>query len=219
MESVNDVLNVYDTSGHSLLGVTDLNTFYGYPAAINRTTGVRGPFVTDPSCYYDPDTQRWFQVVLTLDTFANGAYTGANHIDIAVSRTSNPTGLWTIYRVPAQDDGTAGTPNHGCSSGPGSDKATNPHACLGDYPHIGADAHGFYVTTNEYSFFGPEFKSANIYAFSKADLAASAATVKMQQFDTEGLDNGNPGFTLWPASSPAAVYASNTEYFLSSNAP
>ena len=67
MESVNDVLRVYDTAGNALTGVTDLNTFYGYPAAINRTTGARGPFVTDPSCYFDYDTQRWFQVVLTLD--------------------------------------------------------------------------------------------------------------------------------------------------------
>ncbi len=221
MESVNDVLNVYDTSGHSLLGVTDLNTFYGYPAAINRTTGVRGPIVTDPSCYYDSDTQRWFQVVLTLDTFPNGAFTGANHIDIAVSRTSNPTGLWTIYRVPAQDDGTAGTPNHGCSSGPGSDKATKPHACLGDYPHIGADAHGFYVTTNEYSFFGPEFKSAQLYAFSKSALASGASSVSVTQFDTTGAVRGNPGFTVWPATTPGGAYATDlggTEYFLSSDA-
>jgi hypothetical protein len=38
-----------------------------------------------------------------------------NHIDIAVSHTANPTGTWTIYRVPVQDDGTQGTPDHGCA--------------------------------------------------------------------------------------------------------
>src|SRR5579859_5870560 len=59
LETVNDVLNVYSTSGKSLLGVTDLNTFYGYPPAINRTTGVFGPSITDPSCYFDQPTQRW----------------------------------------------------------------------------------------------------------------------------------------------------------------
>src|SRR6266853_1703402 len=91
MEAVNDVLRVYDTSGSPLIDVVDLNTFYGYAAAINRRTGVRGPFVTDPSCYFDPDTQRWFQVVLTLDTQPNGAFTGPNHLDIAVSQTTNPT--------------------------------------------------------------------------------------------------------------------------------
>src|SRR6266545_4469862 len=53
MESLNDVLRVYDRSGNALVGVIDLNTFYGYPPAINRTTGQFGPFVTDPSCYFD----------------------------------------------------------------------------------------------------------------------------------------------------------------------
>jgi hypothetical protein len=33
------------------------------------------------------------------------------------------------------------------------------------------DANGFFLTTNEYSFFGPEFNSAQIYAFSKRALA------------------------------------------------
>src|ERR1700693_919369 len=62
MESVNDVLRVFDTNGNPLSGVVDLNTFYGYRAAINRTTHIRGPFVTDPSCYFDQSTQRWFHV-------------------------------------------------------------------------------------------------------------------------------------------------------------
>ena len=224
LESVNDVLQVYSTSGTPLLhggSAVDLNTFYNYAAAINRTTGLRGPAVTDPSCYFDQPTQRWFQVALTLDTFSNGADTGSNHLDIAVSQTSDPTGAWTIYRIPVQDDGTAGTPNHNCSPGPGSSGATNPNACLGDFPHIGADANGFYITTNEFSFFGPGFKSSQIYAISKAALASSAATITVTHFDTTGAVNGNPGFTVWPASTPGAAYAADqggTEYFMSSDA-
>lgn len=223
LETINDVLRVFDTAGTPLIGVKDLNTFYGYPAAIKRTTPrVFGPFVTDPSCYFDQPTQRWFHVVLTLDVNPKtGAFLGPNHLDIAVSKTSNPTDGWTIYRIPVQDDGTDGTPNHGCSSGPGSAKATNPNACLGDYPHIGADANGFYITTNEYSLFGPEFKSAQIYAFSKSALASGAASVSVTQFDTTGLVNGNPGFTVWPATTPGTAYATGrggTEYFMSSDA-
>src|SRR5204863_4788793 len=81
VEAVNDVLNVFDTSGNSVLPnntstnivagfprnvnhAVDLNSFYGYPPAINRTTGVRGQFVTDPTCLYDAATQRFFVVVL-----------------------------------------------------------------------------------------------------------------------------------------------------------
>jgi hypothetical protein len=211
LETVNDVLRIFDKAGNSLLGPVDLNTFYGYIPAINRTTGVRGPFVTDPSCYFDAPTQRWFHVVLTLDTHSNGSFIGTNHLDIAVSQTANPTGSWTIYRLPVQDNGTDGTPNHACSGG----------FCLGDYPHIGADANGFYITTNEYSFFGPEFKAAQVYAFSKTALASGAASVAVTQFDTTAADNGNPGFTLWPATTPGTGYAlgaNGTEYFMSSNA-
>jgi hypothetical protein len=216
LESVNDVLRVFDTSGNPMTGAIDLNTFYGYPAAINRTTGVRGPFITDPSCLYDSNTQRWFQVVLTVDVDpSNGSFLGSNHLDIAVSTSADPTSSWVVYKLPVQDDGTDGTPNHGCSFGP----------CIGDYPHIGADKYGFYATTNEYSLFGPEFKSAQVYAFSKSALASNSATVTVVQFDTTGSVNSNsgsqPGFTVWPATSPASDFNTKnggTEFFLSSNA-
>jgi hypothetical protein len=212
LETVNDVLRVYDTAGNALVGVADQNTFYGYAPAIDRTTGLRGQFVTDPSCIFDADAQRWFHVVLTLEVNpTTGAFLGPNHLDLAVSNTASPLGSWTIYRLPVQDDGTQGTPNHGCSLGP----------CIGDYPHIGADASGFYITTNEYSLNGPEFIAAQLYAFPKAQLAANAATVPVVQFDTRGLVAGNPGFTVWPAVSPRGQYefgAGGTEYFLSSMA-
>jgi hypothetical protein len=186
----------------------------GYPAQFNRTTRKQGPFVTDPSCYFDADTQRWFHVSLTLDVNPDtGAFLGSNHLDLAVSEGPNPTiGTWMIYRLPVQDDGTAGTPNHGCSLGP----------CIGDYPHIGADANGFYITTNEYSLFGPEFKAAQIYGVSKAALARHDTNLTVVQFDTRDTQAaGRAGFTVWPASSPAGQYATDaggTEYFLSSDA-
>jgi hypothetical protein len=214
METVNSVLRVYSTTGSPQTGVIDVNSFYGYPAQFNRTTRKQGPFVTDPSCYFDADTQRWFHVVLTLDVNPDtGALLGPNHLDLAVSEGSSPTqGTWTIYRLPVQDDGTGGTPDHGCSLGP----------CIGDYPHIGADANGFYITTNEYSLFGPEFKAAQIYAFSKHALARHDDNVTVVQFDTRDTQAaGRAGFTVWPASSPASQYATSaggTEYFLSSDA-
>src|SRR5437667_11523947 len=106
-EVVNDVFNVYSaSSGQSLLAdntatnivagfprnvnhAIDLNSFYGYPPAINRSTGVRGQFVTDRSCIYDASTQRFFVVVLTLESQVpgpcSGVYSSVNHLDIAVS--------------------------------------------------------------------------------------------------------------------------------------
>jgi hypothetical protein len=232
MEIINDVMNVYDASGNSLKGVTDLNTFFGYPAQIVRSTRTFGPFVTDPSCLFDKASQRWYADVLTIDVYPTsdpahhirgGDFKGTNHLDIAVSQSSSPLGNWTVYRVPVQDDGTHGTPNHNCTGIPPYGQFTlpsNPNACLGDYPHLGADANGVYLTTNEYSFFGNDFHGAQVYAFSKAALAARASTIDVTQIDTHGMDHGNSGFTLWPAVATGQQQSAQggTEYFLSSNA-
>ena len=212
MESINDVLRVFDTTGNALVGVTDLNSFYGHPAAIVRPSTF-GPEVTDPSCFFDPDTQRWFQLVLTLDRVGTSSrLAGPNHLDLAVSQTSSPLGGWNIYKIPAQDDGSQGTPNHNCAGGP----------CLGDYPHIGADANGIYITTNEFNFFARGFHGSQIYAISKQALAAGQPSVNVVQFDSADsslLLDGHPGFTVWPATNPtgqSAVDLSGTEYLLSS---
>jgi hypothetical protein len=221
LESVNDVLRVFDTNGNPLSGVVDLNTFYGYPAAIARTANpiTEGPEITDPSCYFDPDTQRFFHVVLTLDRVSptNHSLTGTNHLDLAVSNTSSPLGSWTIYRIPVQDDGTGGTPNHHCAGGP----------CLGDFPHIGADRFGIYLTTNEFPFFANGFHGAQVYAISKQALVQAASVIDVFQFDTGDPTfksaTGFPGFAVIPAYSSlnnnlSGQEKEGTEYLLSSTA-
>jgi hypothetical protein len=234
LEAVNDVLNIYNSSGQSVLPdntatnivggfprnvnhTVDLNSFYGYPAAINRTTGQFGPELTDPTCIYDAATQRFFLVVLTLDRVGTtSALSHVNHLDLAVSQTSNPTGSWNIYKIDVTNDGT----NTG---------GVNPGPYLGDYPHIGADANGVYLTTNAYPWCCNGFSGAQIYALSKAQLAAGAANVTMVHLDTSGMVNApsdagstQPGFTVWPAQSPGTTSFSGanngTEYFMSSNA-
>jgi hypothetical protein len=226
LETLNDVLRIFDTAGNPVTAPTGLNSFYGYAPAIDRTKNPLqfGPSITDPSCTFDVQTQRWFHVVLTLDranVFTQGL-SGANHLDIAVSATADPTGAWNIYSLPVQDDGSQGTPDHHCTLG--RNPAHGP--CLGDYPHIGADANGFYITTNEFNLVSPGFRGAQIYAFSKAQLAAGAPVVNVVQFDTAdpslGVQlNGTPGFTVWPALSTGNQFEGSqggTEYFLSSEA-
>src|ERR687883_395314 len=177
VEAVNDVLNVYsqatgasalpdNTAANIVSGfprnvnhAVDLNSFYGYPAAINRSItpgnpGRFGQFVTDPTCIYDAQTQRFFLVVLTLEVN---------------------------------------------------------------------------LTTNAYPWCCNGFSGAQIYALSKAQLAAGAASVSMQHIDTSGSVNApseagstQPGFTVWPAQSPGTsqfnLANNGTEYMLSSNA-
>jgi hypothetical protein len=238
VEVVNDVFNVFnsatgasvlpDNTATNIVGgfprnvnhAVDLNSFYGYPPAINRSTGVRGEFVTDPSCIYDAQTQRFFLVSLTLDPQVSGPCQGVfscmNHLDLAVSQTNDPTGSWNIYKIDVTNDGT----NTG---------GVNPGPYLGDYPHIGADANGIYLTTNAYPWHTNGFSGSQVYALSKAQLAAGVASVNTQHIDTSGMVNEpseagstQPGFTLWPSQSPGTsqfnLNNNGTEYFLSSNA-
>jgi len=229
LETVNDVLNIYGADGTSLLGVTDLNTFYGYPAAINRAVSPLrfGPSITDPSCHFDPDTQRWFHVALTLDRVSptTQSLNGKNHLDIAVSTTANPLDPWMVFHLPVQNDGTDGTPDHNCKARVRINGVpTLVHAqCLGDYPHVGMDANGLYITTNEFELFSPgRFRGSQIYAISKQGLVAGGPA-NVELFDTAALaptlPYGIPGFTVWPSLSPGTNFRtdnSGTEFALSS---
>jgi len=211
VEAVNDVLRVYHSNGTPATPVTDLNTFYGYAAAINRTTGAYGPEITDPSCLFDQSTGRFIVTVLTLDRVGTtSSLAGTNHLDIAVSNTSDPTGTWSLHSIPVQNNGTQGTPDHGCAGG----------YCLGDYPHIGADANGFYITTNEFALFANGFYGAQVYAMSKEALVSGTLS-SVLLFDTAGAGPDGAGFTVWPATVPGHEYAGGhrgTQYFLSSDA-
>ena len=226
LEGVNTVFRVYDKAGNPLSGVIDYNTFFGYPPAINRTTGVFGQFETDPVCHFDTDSGRFFMAVLTIDQDpVNGQFTGKNRLDIAVSETSDPTGTWDRYKLAVQNDGTEGTPDHHCdpevTPPPG---MTNPAACIGDFPHIGTDKFGVYLTTNEYSFFGDgseggfAYTGSQIYAFSKSQLVAHATNPTMVSFESPVLGPFR-SFTVWPAISPMGQEDTSnggTEFFLSS---
>ena len=216
LEVVNDTLNIFDTNGNPIAGqLQSNNQFFGYPSEVVRHddgTATYGPETTDPSCLYDKATNRWYLIVLTLDTDSvTGDLTGTNHLDLAVSQDGNPTHPWNFYSIDTTDDGSHGGPAH-------------PNCpCLGDYPHIGANANGLFITTNEYEFFGDGFNGAQVYALPKSLLASGAQTVQVTQIDTSlgsgHSDQNVPGFTLWPAQAPpGGSNVANTEYFLSSNA-
>jgi hypothetical protein len=223
-ETVNQVIQVYDHSGTPLLYGTPffsgspavglaLNEFYGFPPSLDFNTGVFGPFSGDVSCYYDQATQRWFHLMFSIEQDpVSGAFTGNMALELAVSASSDPLGAWNFYEIPAQNNGTQGTPDHGCDFG----------FCFGDFPHIGADANAVLLTTNEYSFFGSDYNGVQIYALSKADLVAGASSPSMVYLENQNVPAlGQGGFTAWPAqSSPASFDASNggTAYLVSSTA-
>jgi len=220
LESVNSALRVFDKNGNPVSGVIALNELYGFPPAIDRTNApdftFPGPFTFDVSCHYDKASNRWFHLAVDLEQdFLTGNFTGRNYLDLAVSTSGDPRGSWNVYRIPGMNDGTEGTPNHHCPGGP----------CFADFPHIGVDANGVYISTNEFPFFGPGFNGAQVYAISKKALAKGASAIDVYLFDTSRREwrvaANQPGFTVWPALSPDGEFADTadgTEYFVSSNA-
>ena len=212
LESVNDVLVVFDKAGNRLTTPESMNTFFGLPFAINRTTGVRGDFLSDPKCYYDLATNRFFLTMLQEDP----APSVRAHTLIAVSQTGDPTGAWTDFSIDATDDGLNGTPSH-------------PNCpCLGDQPLIGADAYGFYISTNEFPSFVAGFNGAQVYAISKSGLVAAASAhgsgtlppvVHINAGAIPTPDTGGIWYSIQPATSPIpsllALGHNGTEYFMS----
>jgi hypothetical protein len=210
VENVNVAIRVFDTSGTPLTGTVALNPFFRFSSEINRTTGKASPHqLGDPSCVYDTGSNRFFLTVLDYQGDDAGNPLGPTWVDIAVSPFGTALGTWAVFQIDVTDDGSNGTPSH-----------TNC-PCLGDYPHIGTDATGFYISTNEYPWFFDGYNGANLYSLSKSKLIAGGDAVPVTTINTARQDNGKDGFTLAPALSSGSAYASDaggTMYFLSSNA-
>jgi hypothetical protein len=188
MEAVNLAASVYDATSHKVLaGPVYLNDFFGVAPT---------DFTSDPRCYYDPPTQRWFVTLTDLGPPAGQP----TDLLLAVSQTSDPTGSFNLYAIDTTDDGFFGA----CP-------------CFGDQPLIGADNNGFYISTN--AFGATLFGGAQIYALSKFDLVLGIAP-----FGVHLTPLPSPGglpfpFSLQPAASPdghGAPENRGTEYFLSS---
>ena len=204
VEAVNDAVRVFSTAGTALTGTVALSSFLGLPPEIDRskTPVVFGPEPTDPRVYYDATTQRFFLTTLVLSQKSDtGALIPPVNVYIAVSQTSDPTGNWTILTLDVTNDGG---PFAACP-------------CFGDQPLIGADANGFYVSTNAFSLSTFSFSGANVYAFSKTALeTASAGAITAVRFSNL-TEAGMPfAFSIQPATvPPGGSFATNTEYFLS----
>ncbi len=183
LEAVNSAYSIYRPNGTVVRGPFNVNDLFDEGAA---------EFTSDPRCYFDPSTRRWFATILFLNsTFTEG------RIDIAVSTTSDPTGLWRQYRIDATDPGGRGCP------------------CFGDQPLLGIDHDNLYLSTNEFSILGPQFNGAQLYAVAKSDLVRGKASAHFVHFG-DLTSGGSPAASVQPAITTGSPGA---EYLLSSLDP
>jgi hypothetical protein len=209
VETVNTAVRVRTTSGVSLTGVVPLNQFFGLRPEVIRATettlAVYGQFMSDPKCYYDASLSRFFLTALEIDVDPRtGDFSGSSSVLIAVSKTSDPTAQWYTFKLDTTNDGKSNHP--GCP-------------CFGDQPLIGADANGFYVTTNEFPLSGAGFNGAQVYAMSKSALAGGLVPALVRFEGPIALAEAI-AYSVQPAATPPggafASAAGGTEYFMSS---
>lgn len=187
-EGVNDAFAVYDEHGKLLAGPAQANAFYGVPFELN---------VSDPKCIYDRASNRWFVTMIEYPNDLSHA-----HLEIAVSQTGDPTGAFNLYDIDVSHDG--------------SDFVAHDCPCLGDQPLIGADANGFYISTN--SFGVTSFEGAQIYVLSKKALAAGDHTpvVRFDQLSSR-LGAVEVAASIQPSITTVGVqFAADTEFLAQS---
>lgn len=222
IEPINDVIAIYDTAtGTRTSGFESLNQFFFNQHEIDRSDPnnlVFGNFVSDPRCFYDASTNRFFMTMLSFGRDpVTGAFEAPGQVQIATSKTGTPTtnpADWNFFTLDVTNDGRDGEVTHPICP------------CLGDQPLIGVDANGVYISTNEFPIDPnePGFDGAQVYAIQKSALIAGT-TPNVQRFEgTQGpipLDqtnyvNGIPG-SLQPALTPSGNFETadnGTEYFL-----
>jgi len=207
LEGVDNAVQVYTTSGTPLLAsVVTSNQLFGLPLAINRSTGVRGAFPTDMRVFYDPDINRFLVLQWVQANDASGNPLGSSREWIAVSQTGDPTAGYNIYSMDTTDSGIFGCP------------------CIPDYPQIGADKYGFYISSNEFGIFTGSFVRSSIVAINKAAFVTNSQNASnppppaMYRFVVY-LGAGYE-FAIQPATTPpGASYflaSGGLEYFVSS---
>jgi hypothetical protein len=202
LEGVNNAVRIFTTSGSPIMQTISSNQMFGLASSFNRTTGVKGPFLTDMRVYFDQGINRWFVLQRAQDNDATGATLNSSHIYLAVSQSADPRLTWNVYVIDTTDSVNPGCP------------------CLSDFPQIGSDQFGFYISANEYNTTFLELVDTSILAIAKTGLSNGAATPTMERFNIP-LSSGYE-FALQPATtSPDSnnlIASGGVEYFASTQA-
>lgn len=143
VQAVNTAFGVYNKSGTRLLGLS-FNTLWSGVG----TTLCNGSNRGDPTVIYDPQNNRW----IVADFAFTGTGTAVPFYEcLAVSQTSDPTGLYWLYAIRTDDAS---------------------HPWFADYPKMGIWNDGLYMTANMFN--SGSFQEARVWAFNLGDMYAGA---------------------------------------------
>jgi hypothetical protein len=189
IEFINNTLQAFSPTGTPESQVIPSAQLFDLPA---------DAFLSDPRCYWDRDTSRWY-----FQEFTSGIPATQY---IAVSQTSDALGKYTVFQFDTTD--ASAPPASNCP-------------CFGDFDQQGADNNGYYIATNEFSNVTGQFNGADIWAMSKEQLAqaadSKAAPPPVDRYAVTSDQFGLP-YHVSPADTPPdGAYFHDTEFFVESN--
>ncbi len=144
--------------------------------------------VFDPRVQYDALHGRW------IACCAVNPEASSTKLNFAISTTSDPTGVWTFYQLPA-------------------DTLEKGSANWADYPCLGFNRKWFVITANMFSVSQNKFQGVRMWAIDTASVLSGGAMVYTlfgTQFDLVGTVYG---FTL----QPCVTYGSGDTLYLVDN--
>ena len=178
MEVINSSVAIYNKTGTRLSHVS-LDSFF--TASFSGTTYPRnGSF--DPRVLYDRRSGRWFAIVLE-----RGNPSGTqNHVILAVSASSDPTGSWYKYLI------AVGVPS-------------GTYTYFSDFDTLGTDDNGVYVAVRIFPSTGSTY--AKIAAMPKTSLlSGTASTVSFFTSITDMWSTPQPAHNQDPVSSSGSAW-------------
>ena len=189
-EFINNAVAFYVAKGHQLATTVPSYAFFKKSSS---------DFFSDPRCYYDASTKRWFFTEFIAPIFTS---TAPSTQFLAVSNSSNPLGSYRIWSIPTSDKHNPGCP------------------CFGDFDQLGVDNNGIYISTNEFGNTSSAYNGVIIYAVSKQTIEQVSHTGIPPTFFTYRVpvDNFGQPYHIAPAETPpGSKFAPNTEYFVETN--
>ena len=150
VEFINGSFAVYNkTNSHNIKRISDLKFWSNAGVILSTDSGV-----SDPRIIFDPVSQRWFASQVDLDAAAADPTLEANDFLLAVSATSDPTGVWHGFLFQADPD----------------------NGYFADFPTLGLDTNGVYLSGDMFS--GADSPiGPGLVSVPKADLLAVTPTI------------------------------------------
>ena len=191
VEAINNAIQIYLTNGTPLLpSALAMNVLYNVAPTFTLDSAGQvisfGPFLSDPRVYYDSVNGFFFITETETDIDPATGNTGtSSHIFIAV--IPNNFSVVNVFSLDVSNDG---------------DAVFGACPCFGDEPLIGADANGFYISTNAFNIAQRTFRGAQVYAISLAALESGAPGSIAAAHFGDLTQDGEAAFSIQPSTVP-----------------